>query len=76
MYTYEDVLLLAGELVATADLYSGKEDAMDLCLQAGKLRGLVAAGEPINSNQFATEIDEAFVIYATARKRYDTTRVS
>jgi hypothetical protein len=76
MYTYEDVLLLAGELVAHADLYSDKDDAMDLCLHAGKLRGMVAAGEPINSGQFADVIDEAFVIYATARLRYDTKRVS
>lgn len=76
-YTYDDVLLLAGELVGLASSDQTERGfALDLCLQAGKLRGMVAAGEPINSDFMADEIDFAFSLYAIGRRRDDTAAVA
>lgn len=60
MRTYEDILLLAAELVAAADMYAEeKDDIMALCLTAGELRGLVWAGEPVNSQRMADALADA-----------------
>lgn len=60
MYTYEEALLLAGKLVAFADLYASDRDTIiDLCLRAGTIRGLVNAGEPVDSHRFESTIDAA-----------------
>lgn len=59
MYTYEDIQLLAAELVATADLHCDKDDAISLCLSAGVLRGLMWAGEPVESKLLISEIEWA-----------------
>lgn len=49
--TYEDATLLAGELVAVAELNTEihPDERANLYLLAGTLRGLIMAGEPINS---------------------------
>lgn len=49
--TYEDATLLAGELVAFTELHPTLDPGTraDLLLLAGTLRGLIMAGEPINS---------------------------
>lgn len=60
MITYEEVLFLAGKLVAFADLHApSRDDVIDLCLRAGYLRGLVDAGEPVDSHRFTSTYDAA-----------------
>ena len=47
--TYEEALYVAGLCVALADTLDGKDRAIDLCLAAGYMRGLIDAGEPVGS---------------------------
>lgn len=58
-HTYSEALLLAGECVATAYEHDDGEIIMDLCLLAGRMRGLIQAGEPTNSALFRTTYAEA-----------------
>lgn len=47
--TYEDLWLLAGQLVARAEMRPNDDKARSMYLLAGFIRGLVTAGEPVNS---------------------------
>ena len=59
MRTYEHIQLVAAELVGYADLHADKDLAISMCLQAGFLRGLVYAGEPVDSNLMNLEVQWA-----------------
>lgn len=72
MYTYEDIELLAAELVGYSDLYASKDDAITLCLQAGMLRGLMDGGEPINSDLFIRQIEQAHQLLAVRSSHVST----
>lgn len=61
MYTYEDIELLAAELVATADLHTDDKDhIIEMCLLAGEMRGLTKAGAPVNTQSMDDLIDTGF----------------
>jgi hypothetical protein len=65
-HTYSEALLLAGECVAAADNRTDDTLLMDLCLLAGRLRGLLQAGEPTDSTLFRSTYTTAQLLLEQA----------
>lgn len=57
--SYEQLLLTAAECVAAAYQALETEEVMDLCLAAGKLRGLCCALAPTNGRAVSDTVRDA-----------------